>query len=128
MNDAKQNIDTAMQEPDAEFTTFIKSLPFNHWSKYDFSAVRLGWEAHKQKPPLTLEMQWDGDVLYVRGVKVVRLAAVERSRGQWCTWSYLPEIDIDDLKPITGKAKARKIAEKGVIDWFERMTGESDVG
>ncbi len=76
------------------------------------------------KPPLTLEMQWDGDVLYVRGVEVARLAGVERQRGQWVVWYDLPAIGIDGVCGIHGKAKARKIAEKGVIDWFERMTGE----
>ena len=30
-----------------EFQEFVKSLPSKHWSKYDLSAVRLGWEAQK---------------------------------------------------------------------------------
>ena len=32
---------------DEQFTAFIKQMPDKHWSKYDLSAVRLGWEAHK---------------------------------------------------------------------------------
>jgi hypothetical protein len=33
--------------PDPEFRAFVESMPDKHWSKYDLSAVRLGWEAHK---------------------------------------------------------------------------------
>ena len=35
---------------DTEFQAFIDKMPDKHWSKYDLSAVRLGWEAHKIKP------------------------------------------------------------------------------
>lgn len=33
---------------DAAFTEFVRLLPKDHWSQYDLSAVRLGWEAHKK--------------------------------------------------------------------------------
>ena len=32
---------------DAKFYEFVEQMPNKHWSKYDLSAVRLGWEAHK---------------------------------------------------------------------------------
>ena len=32
---------------DIAFKSFISMLPEKHWSKYDLSAVRLGWEAKK---------------------------------------------------------------------------------
>ena len=32
---------------DIEFKKFIEQLPDKCWVKYDLSAVRLGWEAHK---------------------------------------------------------------------------------
>jgi len=32
---------------DPEFSRLVKYLPDTHWSKYDVSAARLGWEAHK---------------------------------------------------------------------------------
>lgn len=32
---------------DKEFRAFIEQMPDTHWAKYDLSAVRLGWEAHK---------------------------------------------------------------------------------
>lgn len=34
-----------MTTEDEKFTAFVKSLPAKHWSKYDLSAVRLGWDA-----------------------------------------------------------------------------------
>ena len=30
---------------DKEFRFYVESLPDKHWSKYDLSAVRLGWDA-----------------------------------------------------------------------------------
>ena len=30
-----------------EFSEFVSKMPDTHWAKYDLSAVRLGWEAHK---------------------------------------------------------------------------------
>ena len=33
---------------DPEFRAFVESMPDSHWAKYDLSAVRLGWEAHKR--------------------------------------------------------------------------------
>lgn len=32
---------------DHDFREFIANMPDSHWSKYDLSAVRLGWEAYK---------------------------------------------------------------------------------
>ena len=32
---------------DTEFRDFVEQLPDKCWAKYDLSAVRLGWEAHK---------------------------------------------------------------------------------
>lgn len=36
-----------LYEPDSEFSQFVQQLPAKHWSKYDLSAVRMGWEAYK---------------------------------------------------------------------------------
>ena len=36
-------------KPDPEFEAFVKSLPQNHWARYDLSAVRLGWDAYKER-------------------------------------------------------------------------------
>ena len=35
------------EDRDAEYKKFIEQMPDTHWAKYDLSAVRLGWEAHK---------------------------------------------------------------------------------
>lgn len=32
---------------DKDFRAFVEQMPDTHWAKYDLSAVRLGWEAHK---------------------------------------------------------------------------------
>lgn len=33
---------------DPDFRAFVESLPDSHWSKYDLSAVRLGWDANNE--------------------------------------------------------------------------------
>lgn len=32
---------------DTDFDWYVSCLPQKHWSRYDLSAVRQGWEAHK---------------------------------------------------------------------------------
>lgn len=32
---------------DPYFRAYVEQMPDTHWAKYDLSAVRLGWEAHK---------------------------------------------------------------------------------
>lgn len=39
---------TFLGSTDEEFSEFVSRMPEKHWSKNDLSAVRLGWEAHKQ--------------------------------------------------------------------------------
>lgn len=39
---------TFLSTPDEEFRAFVAQMPEKHWAKYDLSAVRLGWEAHKR--------------------------------------------------------------------------------
>jgi hypothetical protein len=34
-------------EKDPDFDWYVSCLPASHWSKYDLSAVRQGWDAHK---------------------------------------------------------------------------------
>lgn len=34
-------------DDDPGFRAFVESMPDKHWARYDLSAVRLGWEAHK---------------------------------------------------------------------------------
>lgn len=41
------NLDQLITKPDPAFKAFVASMPDKHWSKYDISAVRLGWEAYK---------------------------------------------------------------------------------
>jgi len=36
-----------LYQKDNEFTAFIDNLPAAYWSRYDISATRIGWEAHK---------------------------------------------------------------------------------
>lgn len=49
---------------DHDFSAFVDSMPDKHWAKYDLSAVRLGWEAHKaQKKTKTVTVSVSADVL-----------------------------------------------------------------
>ena len=52
-------------EPDADFDWYVSCLPASHWSKYDLSAVRQGWDAHKAFIAANPE---DPAFAYVRGV------------------------------------------------------------
>ena len=36
-------------DPDPEFDAYVASLDKKHWARYDLSAVRLGWEAYKER-------------------------------------------------------------------------------
>ena len=38
---------TFLGDEDPGFQAFVGRMPDSHWAKYDLSAVRLGWEAHK---------------------------------------------------------------------------------
>ena len=37
--------DEKLKVPNVEFDAWVASMPAKHWSKYDLSACRLGWEA-----------------------------------------------------------------------------------
>lgn len=40
-------------DKDREFMKFVEQIPNRHWSRYDLSAVRFGWEAYKVLHPNT---------------------------------------------------------------------------
>ncbi len=40
-------LQAALENTDPQFRGFVESVPDKHWSKYDLSAMRIGWEAYK---------------------------------------------------------------------------------
>lgn len=43
-----QELGEKLKVPNAEFDAWVASMPAKHWSKYDLSACRLGWEAGRR--------------------------------------------------------------------------------
>lgn len=56
-------IDAALNQKDEAFDVFIASLPETHWSKYDPSAVRIGW--HHGRAALVRELAQAEPVAWV---------------------------------------------------------------
>ncbi|MCE5310482.1 MAG: hypothetical protein LLG20_22825 [Acidobacteriales bacterium] len=38
-------LDAVLGTPNADFRTWVDSLPPSYWARYDLSAARIGWEA-----------------------------------------------------------------------------------
>ncbi len=74
------------------------------------------------KPPLTFSMRWLKEDLLMNGVAV---ANVYSSYSTYIGNVLLPGIIYDRGNIFNTENKARKAVEKIVIEWFERVTGES---
>lgn len=42
-----KNLNETLLKIDPDFRAFVESMPDSYWAKYDLSACRIGWEAHK---------------------------------------------------------------------------------
>lgn len=65
-----EDLEKRLWDNNPEFRAFVESVPDKHWSRYDLSAMRIGWEAHKEatteiKPLITHDqipwkwLKWD---------------------------------------------------------------------